>query len=249
MDSILSGLQGTALFVYLDDIVIYASSLSEHKAKFNRLAERLRRANLKLQSSKCSFLRREVAYLGHVISDEGVKPCPTKISAVRNFPRPKNAKSVREFLGLAGYYRRFIDKFSHIAKPLTALLRKDTKFEWSAAQERAFETLRNVLCTEPVLRYPDFSETFHITTDPSGYAVGDILSQGQIGQDRPIAYASRLLHGAELNYSIIEKECLAIIYAVRHFRPYVYGKFFNLITDHQPLVWMHSVKDPSSRFL
>ncbi|CAK9824012.1 Retrovirus-related Pol polyprotein from transposon 297 [Anthophora retusa] len=249
MDSILSGLQGTELFVYLDDIVIYASSLSEHKAKFNRLAERLRRANLKLQPSKCSFLRREVAYLGHIISDEGVKPCPTKISAVKNFPGPKNAKTVREFLGLAGYYRRFINKFSHITKPLTALLRKDTKFEWSAAQERAFETLRNALCTEPVLRYPDFAETFHITTDASGYAVGGILSQGPIGQDRPIAYASRLLHGAELNYSTIEKECLAIIYAVQHFRPYVYGKPFNLITDHQPLVWMHSVKDPSSRLL
>ncbi|CAK9834497.1 Retrovirus-related Pol polyprotein from transposon 412 [Anthophora retusa] len=249
MDSVLSGLQGTEMFVYLDDIVIYASSLSEHHSKFTKLAKRLRKANLKLQPSKCTFLRREVAYLGHIISDEGVKPCPNKISAVKEFPKPKNSKQVREFLGLAGYYRRFIDKFSHISKPLTSLLRKEAKFEWNLPQEKAFETLRTALCTEPVLNYPDFSKPFHITTDASNYAVGAILSQGEIGKDSPIAYASRLLHGAELNYATIEKECLAIIYAVQHFRSYIYGKQFNLITDHQPLVWMNSVKDPSSRLL
>ncbi|CAK9832810.1 Retrovirus-related Pol polyprotein from transposon 17.6 [Anthophora retusa] len=249
MDSVLCGLQGTEMFVYLDDIVIYASSLSEHNSKFNKLAERLRKANLKLQSSKCTFLRREVAYLGHVISEEGVKPCPNKVISVKEFPKPKNTRQVREFLGLAGYYRRFIDKFSHISKPLTLLLRKDAKFEWTLAQDKAFEALRTALCTEPVLCYPDFTKPFHITTDASNYAIGAILSQGEINRDQPIAYASRLLHGAELNYATIEKECLAIIYAVQHFRSYIYGKQFNLITDHQPLVWMNSVKDPSSHLL
>ncbi|CAK9834649.1 Retrovirus-related Pol polyprotein from transposon 17.6 [Anthophora retusa] len=249
MDSVLSGLQGTELFVYLDDIVIYSRSLSEHRDKFNKLADRLRRANLKLQPSKCGFLHREVAYLGHVIGENGVKPCPKKIESVQNYPRPKNAKNVREFLGLAGYYRRFINKFSHISKPLTALLKKENKFTWGSEQENAFSTLRNALCHEPVLQYPNFDEPFHITTDASGHAVGAILSQGEIGSDRPIAYTSRLLQGPELNYSTIEKECLAIIYAVNHFRPYVYGRAFNLITDHRPLIWMNSVKDPSSRLL
>lgn len=188
-----------------------------------------------------------MAYLGHVISEHGVKPCSKRVVAVQDYPRPKNAKGVREFLGLAGYYRRFINQFSHISKPLTTLLKKEEKFSWKEEQERAFVTLRSALCTEPIFQYPNFKEDFHITTDASGYAVGAILSQGEIGRDRPIAYASRLLHGAELNYSTIEKECLAIIYAVNHFRSYVYGRRFNLITDYKPLVWVNSVKDPTSR--
>ncbi|CAK9796615.1 Retrovirus-related Pol polyprotein from transposon 17.6 [Anthophora quadrimaculata] len=247
MDSVLSGLQGNELFVYLDDIVIYASSLSEHKYKFNKLAERLRRANLKLQSSKCGFLHHEVAYLGHVIGETGVRSAPEKVAAVKKFPTPKNTKNIREFLGLAGYYRRFIDKFSQISKPLESLLRKDVKFIWEKDQQRAFDTLRTALCSEPLLQYPDFQKQFNITTDASGYALGAVLSQGEIASDKPIAYASRLLQGAEINYSTIEKECLAIIYAVQHFRPYIYGRRFNLITDHRPLVWMNSVKDPTSR--
>jgi len=129
MDRVLSGLQGTTLFVYLDDIVIYARSLQEHERKFNQLAERLRNANLRLQPDKCEFLRREVTYLGHVIREDGVKPDPKKIEAVSNFPRPKNAKNVKQFLGLAGYYRRFIPDFSKTAKPLTTLLKKDEPFK------------------------------------------------------------------------------------------------------------------------
>ena len=131
---------------------------------------------------------------------------------MRDFPTPKNVKNVCEFLGLAGYYRRFIDKFSQISKPLASLLKKDTEFHWGPDQQRAFETLRAALCSESILQYPDFSKPFNITTDASGSAIGAVLSQGEIGHDRPIAYASRLLQGAELNYSTIEKECLAIIY-------------------------------------
>ena len=147
----------------------------------------------------------------NLFSDDGVKPCPKKIAAVQQFPTPKNAKNVREFLGLAGYYRRFIDKFSHIAKPLAALLKKGAEFRWGPDQERAFATLQSALCSEPVLQYPDFSKPFNITTNASGCAVGAVFSQGEIGKDRPIAYASRLLQGAELNYSTIEKEYLAIV--------------------------------------
>lgn len=249
MDAVLTGLQGTELFVYLDDIVIYARSLSEHREKFEKLARRLRKANLKLQPSKCAFLQKEVAYLGHRISEDGVRPSVEKLQAVKQFPTPKNVREVREFLGLAGYYRRFIDSYSRISKPLTNLLKKDHGFDWDKDQERAFTTLRDALCKEPVLAYPNFDLEFNVTTDASGYAVGAVLSQGKIGTDRPIAYASRLLNGAELNYSTIEKECLALVYAVQHFRPYLYGRKFNLITDHRPLVWMNSVKDPTSRLL
>ena len=143
MDNVLSGLQGTELFVYFDDIVIYARSLEEHRYKVNKLAEHLREANLKLQPSKCGFLHREIAYLGHIISDDGVKPCPKKIAAIQQFSTPKNAKNMREFLGLAGYCRQFIDKFSHIAKPLAALLKKGAEFRWRPDQECAFTTLQS----------------------------------------------------------------------------------------------------------
>jgi len=247
MDNVLSGLQGNELFVYMDDIVIYARSLKEHEIKFNRLMARLRDANLKLQPDKCEFLRKEVAYLGHIISEKGVKPDPNKIKAVTNFPVPRNPKNIKQFLGLVGYYRRFIPQFSKIAKPLTDLLKKDRPFKWETQQTNAFNILRESLCTEPILQYPDFIQPFILTTDASGYAIGGVLSQGKIGKDLPISYVSRVLNKAEQNYSTIEKECLAIIYCTNHFRPYLYGKKFTIITDHKPLVWLHSIKDPSSR--
>jgi len=249
MDQVLSGLQGTELFVYLDDIVLYASSLREHEIKFKKLAERLRKANLRLQPDKCEFLRKEVTYLGHVIGENGVRPDPKKIEAVENFPRPHNPKAIKQFLGLAGYYRRFLPDFSKTARPLTNLLKKDTEFEWTDAQELAFSSLKNSLCSEPLLQYPDFTQPFLVTTDASKYAIGGILSQGEIGKDRPIAYTSRLLNAAEQNYSTIEKELLAIVYSVNYFRPYLYGHKFNLVTDHRPLVWLESVKDPTSRLV
>ena len=249
MDQVLSGLQGTELFVYLDDIVLYASSLQEHRVKFDKLAKRLREANLMLQPDKCEFLRKEVGYLGHIISDTGVKPDPAKIQAVKEFPRPQHAKNIKQFLGLSGYYRRFVPNFSKIARPLTELLKKDVHFIWKEEQEQAFVQLRDALCTEPILQYPDFTRSFVVTTDASGFAVGGILSQGPIGKDLPIAYTSRLLNAAEKNYSTIEKELLAIVYCVNHFRPYLYGREFQLVTDHKPLVWLHSVKDPTSRLV
>lgn len=247
MDLVLSGMQGSEIFVYLDDIVLYSSSLTEHAIKFKKLAARLREANLRLQPDKCEFLRKEVIYLGHIIGKNGVRPDPGKIDAVQNFPIPKNAKNIKQFLGLAGYYRRFIKNFSKIAKPLTNLLKKDINFKWSEREQESFNILRDALCQEPILQYPDFTQPFLLTTDASGTAIGAILSQGQIGKDQPISYASRVLNDAEKNYSTIEKELLAIIYAVQHFRPYLYGKKFKLITDHKPLTWLHRLKDPTSR--
>ena len=132
----LSGLQGVELFVYLDDIVIYSRSLHEHEIKFNNLMERLKQARLRLQPDKCEFLRHEVSYLEHIISEDGVKPDPKKIEAVSKFPRSKKAKNIKQFLGLAGYYRRFIPNFSKITKPLTQLLKKDIPFKWSEDQKK-----------------------------------------------------------------------------------------------------------------
>ncbi|XP_011859426.1 PREDICTED: uncharacterized protein LOC105556922 [Vollenhovia emeryi] len=247
MDNVLTGLQGNELFVYMDDIVIYARSLQEHAVKLNKLMTRLRNANLKLQPDKCEFLRKEVAYLGHIIGADGVRPDPGKIKSIQLFPQPRNQKNIKQFLGLVGYYRRFIPQFSKIAKPLSDLLKKDTPFNFQQKHIEAFDTLRNCLCTEPILQYPDFNQPFVLTTDASGYAIGGILSQGKIGKDLPIAYVSRVLNKAEQNYSVIEKECLAIVYCTNHFRPYLYGQKFTIVTDHKPLIWLYSIKDPSSR--
>jgi len=153
--------------------------------KFHRLMKRLSEANLFLQPDK--FLKREVIYLGHIITENGVRSDPKKIIAVKNFPTPKTRKNIKQFLGFAGYYRRFIENFSKIAKLLSDLTKQSVTFEWKQEQQEAFDKLRNILCAEPILQYPNFNEPFVITTDASGYAIRAILSQGKIGSDLPIA--------------------------------------------------------------
>lgn len=192
MFEIFHGLIGKGLFIYIDDFVIYAKTLEEHERLFNEVMNRLRRAKLKLNPRKCLLLRREVLFLGHILSREGVRPDPKKIEAVKNFPVLKDMKNVRQFSGLVGYYRRFIKNFGKIAKPLTKLLQKEVSFVWDEAAQVAFDKLKEILCTAPLLQYPDFTKPFLINTDASGYALGAVLSQGEIGKDRPIAYASRV---------------------------------------------------------
>jgi hypothetical protein len=249
MNSVLSGLTGSRCFVFLDDIVIYAKSLVEHDAKLREVFARLRKYNLKLQPDKCEFLRKEVNYLGHVISEEGCRPDPAKVTVVENFPRPENERQLKSFLGMIGYYRRFIPNFSRIAAPLHALLKKGAKFEWTMEQENAFQHLKDKITSKPILQYPDFTKEFILTTDASNQGLGAILSQGEIGKDLPVAYASRNLNNAEKNYSTTEKELLAIVWGIKHFRPYLYGRKFKVASDHKPLTWIMSVKDPGSRLM
>ena len=249
MNLVLMGLQDSELLVYLDDVIIFAADLEEHAKKVKRLFERLKAAKLSLQPDKCEFLATEVEYLGHVIDENGVRPDPKKTEAVRNFPKPKNKTNIRQFLGLAGYYRRFIEGFSSRARALSDLLKKTVAFEWTEKHQQSFEDLKNALCTAPVLQHPDFEKPFILTTDASYYAVGAVLSQGKVGEDRPIAYMSRMMKPAERNYGTTEKECLAIIYAILHYRPYLYGHEFTLICDHEPLKWIDSVKPPVQRLL
>ena len=204
---------------------------------------------MKLQPDKCEFLRKEVLYLGHVIGSTGVKPDEKRVKAVRDYPEPRTTRELKGFLGLAGYYRRFVPNFSKIAKPLTELLKRNVPYKWDDRTDTAFCTLKSILTTEPLLQYPDFTRPFVLTTDASNEAIGAVLSQGPVGKDLPIAYASRTLLNAEKNYPTIEKELLAIVWACKHFRPYLYGRKFTIVTDHRPLTWIFSVKDPSSRLL
>ncbi|XP_039761835.1 uncharacterized protein LOC120634993 [Pararge aegeria] len=249
MNTALSGLQGIQCFVYLDDIVIYSYDLDTHMRNLSNIFDRLRKFHLKLQPDKCEFLRREVSYLGHIITDEGVKPNPEKTRAVEEFPIPKRPKDIKSFLGLVSYYRRFIPNLSKIAKPLTTLLKKDISFVWGNEHQLAFEHLKNALISAPILAYPDFTKPFLLTCDASNFAISAILSQGSVGNDRPIAYASRTLNKAECNYSVTEKECLAIIFGTKTFRPYLYGHKFTIVTDHRPLKWLFNCKEPGSKLV
>ncbi|KAL4134764.1 hypothetical protein QTP88_006479 [Uroleucon formosanum] len=247
MNTVLTGLNGLKAFVYLDDIIIYALNITDHSKKLEEVFKKLREFNLKLNPSKCSFMRKEVNYLGHVITDKGVKPDPQKIKCVLGFPIPTNTKELKSFLGLSGYYRRFVPNYGQTSKPLTALLKKDAQFSWSDLCQEAFEKLKSTLTQEPLLQYPDFTKAFNLTCDASNFAIGCVLSQGPIGQDAPIAYASRNLNKAEQNYNTTEKELCAIVWGVKQFRPYLLGQKFTIITDHRALTWLFNIKDPGSR--
>lgn len=249
MNSVLAGIQNFRCFVYIDDIVIHGSDLDTHNKRLIEVFQRLYEHNLKIEPDKCEFLRKEVMYLGHLITDEGVKPDPKKIEAITNYPQLQNVKDVRAFLGLSGYYRRFIPDFSKITKPLTNLLKSENSFKWTYLEQTAFNTLKRLLTSEPILKFPDFEQPFLLATDASDFAIGSVLSQGEIGKDHPIAYASRSLNKAESNYSVIERELLAIVWSVKHFRPYLFGRKFKVLSDHRPLKWLFNVSDPSSRLV
>jgi len=178
-------------------------NLEDHNKRLEEELQRLRENNLKLQPDKCKFLRKETIYLGHIISENGISPDPSKLTAIKEFPTPKKVKDIQSFIGLAGYYRKFIADFSKVAKPLTKLMKKTEKFEWTAEQQNAFKTLKEKLMTAPGFIYPDFTEEFIVITDVSAFAIGAVLSQGKVGNDRPIAYASRVLSRAEQNYNTI----------------------------------------------
>ncbi|PNF18384.1 hypothetical protein B7P43_G12483 [Cryptotermes secundus] len=249
MNNVLSELIGNRCLVYMDDILIIGETLEEHNSKLRAVFEKLHESNLKIEPDKCEFLKEELSYLGHIVTAEGVKPDDKKIEAVVKFPIPQSQKDVKSFLGLAGYYRKFIADFSAIARPLTNLLKKENEWNWTEKEQTSFDLLKIKLTNTPLLQYPDFSKPFILTTDASGYAIGAILSQGKLGQDKPIAYASRTLNKAELNYATVEKELLAIVWACKHFRPYLLGRKFQIVTDHKGLTWIFNVKDPSSRLM
>lgn len=249
MNNVLIGLNNKQCFVYLDDIVIYGSDLQNHNEKLINVFTRLREHNLKLQPDKCEFLKDSCHYLGHVISKDGVKPNPDKIESIKQIPRPKNPKHIKMFLGMTGYYRKFIQDFATIAKPLTILLKNDVEFKWSETQEKAFQTLKETLIKEPLLQYPKFTIPFVLTCDASNVGIGGVLSQIIDGKDLPVAYYSRTLNKAEQNYSTSEKELLAIVNSVEKYRPYLYGRTFTIFTDHKALQWLFNCKNPSSKLV
>lgn len=247
MNTVLLGLQGYKCFIYMDDIVVYGENLESHNSKLVEILARLRLHGLKLQPSKCNFLCKEIVFLGHKITSEGIKPDDEKIRAVKEFPVPKNHKDVKSFLGLLSYYRKFISNLSNLAEPINRLLKKGQKFEWSVKCQQSFDELKSLLMSSPILQYPDFSKKFVITTDASNVAIGAVLSNED--KNLPIAYASRILNAAERRYSTVERELLAIVWAIKHFKPYIYGREFLVHSDHKPLVYLFNLTNSSDRLM
>lgn len=239
MNGVLRGLTWITCLVYLDDIVIFTrGGLERHIVQVAAVLERLSVAGLTLKLKKCVFAARSMVYLGHLLSGEGVRPVERLTYAVAEFPRPNDATEVKRFVHLAGYYRKFVDSFGSIVAPLTRLLKKDVEWQWTEEQQFAFERVKAALTAKPLLVYPNFAMPFRVVTDASKVGLGACLMQDQGRGWQPIAYASKVNSEAESKYSITELECLAVVWAVKLFRPYVYGRRFEIVTDHAALKWL-----------
>ncbi|GFY06605.1 retrovirus-related Pol polyprotein from transposon 17.6 [Trichonephila clavipes] len=228
METVLGGLTYEACLVYLDDIIIVGRSFEEHLKNIRRVLQKLKEANLKLSPSKCHLFWREVTYLGHISSAEGVRTDPDKISAVKDWNCPSDVHQLRSFLGLCTYYRKFVKNFSTIVRPLHKLTEAKQKFIWTVYCNNAFNKLKDTLTSAPILAYPEIGKQFILDTDASHESIGAVLSQEIDGQERVIVYFSKRLSKPDRNYCVTRKELLAIVKAVEHFHPYLYGRRFLL---------------------
>ncbi|GFU32495.1 retrovirus-related Pol polyprotein from transposon 412 [Trichonephila clavipes] len=218
-------------------------TFEEHLQNIRKVLSKLSDANLKLNPSKCKFFQKEVNYLGHIISAEGVRTDPEKVSAVKNWKRPENLRELRSFLGLCTYYRKFVKGFSNIARPLHKLTESKQKFQWTKECEDSFLQLKEALTSSPILIYPQPDKPFILDTDASNESVGAVLSQEIDGQERVVAYWSKCLSKPERNYCVTRKELLAIVKAIEHFHHYLYGQKFLLRTDHASLTWLMNFRN------
>ncbi|UYV74425.1 K02A2.6-like, partial [Cordylochernes scorpioides] len=234
MDRVLSGIGG--VICYIDDVLIATASIEEHLALLKTIFARLAKYNIKLKKEKCLFLQKEIEYLGHLVTEEGIRPLDHKVQAIQKAKTPTNISELRSFLGLVNFYGKFIPNLPELLKPLHELLHKKRPWVWTKECGEAIDKCKNSITSERVLVPYDATLPLCLATDASQIGVGAVLSHIIEGQERPIMFASRTLSVAERNYSQIEKEALAIIYGVTKFHQFIYGRKFILITDHKPLV-------------
>jgi len=232
MEKVLHGLLSKICLVYLDDVIIFGKNFNEILNNLKMVFFRLRLANLKINPKKCVLLKKHVKYLGHIVSSEGIMTDPEKIAAVKEWPIPHTKKQLRSFLGFSSYYRKFIKGFSSLAKPL-----------YKEECQSAFDQLKCVLSSSPILSFPKEEEEFILDTDASNIGIGAVLSQRQEGKEKVIAYYSRVLNKPERNYCVTRRELLAIVDSLKFFRHYLLGRKFLIRTDHASLKWLMSFRE------
>ncbi|XP_076065323.1 uncharacterized protein LOC143039330 [Oratosquilla oratoria] len=233
---------------YLDDVVVYSDTWQDHLDRLTLLFDKLVSANLVLNLTKCEFVQAKVHYLGYVIGQGELAPPQAKVEAILRIPVPQTKKEIRSFVGTIAFYRMFIYNFSSLIAPLTNLLKKGAKFQWTESCNTAFVQAKSLLCTAPVLQAPDFSKPFSLYCDASNIGVGAVLLQAKDTVDHPVSYFSRKLNVAQKNYSTIEKELLSIILALKHFDVYIpVGANVTVFTDHHPLKYIQKFKEKNLR--
>ncbi|GFV95492.1 retrovirus-related Pol polyprotein from transposon 297 [Trichonephila clavipes] len=229
----------------MDDVIITSPLFNEHIDHLNQVFTLLRDAGLTLNKDKCHFARDKLKYLGLIISKEGIETDNSKVKAIDEMKPPKNKKEVPKFLGMAGWYQKFIPHYADICVPLYRLKKKGAKFNWSMEAQDAFNKVKRALTEAPVLQLPNFQEQFNWCTDASGFGIGAVLNQ----KHRPIAFASRTLNKAERNYIVTERECLVVIWALNKFKTYFGSLPVKVITDHAVLTKLTNGKNLSSRMI
>jgi len=244
MAHVLGDYIGKICLCYLDDVIIFGRTQKELLDRLDQVLQRLHEFGLKVKPSKCVLFRTEIKFLGHLVSAAGMQPLPDKVSAITDWPTPHCLRDVRAFYGHVGYYRRFIEGFATVAEPLTRLTRKGTKFFWSSEADEAFARLKTAMLEVPTLAFPCPDRPCILDTDSSDVAYGSVLSQLVDGQERPIAFFSRVMSQAQQNYCSTRRELLAVIASLQHFRHYLLNVPVILRTDHHSLKWLRTFKKP-----
>ena len=220
---------------YLNDIIIFSKTEEEYLEHLEIIFNRLREAGLKLKLQKCSFFKKHIQYLGYLILDEGIQPLPEKLESIAKMPVPKNAKQVKQFLGLVGYYRKFVPRFADISRILTKLTPKDEEFKWTPECDQCFHMLKDYLQEAPILRYTDPAASYTLYTDASKYAYAGVLTQRQDDTNQPVAYVSGLFRGSQLNWAALTKKAYAIYMSVKKLSFYLDSARITVRSDHLPL--------------
>lgn len=247
MNIAFSGLPPEQAFLYMDDLIVIGCSEQHHLNNLKNVFQTCQKYNLKLNPIKCQFFKHEVTFLGHKCTENGLLPDDSKLRALHKYPIPIDKDAVRRFVAFCNYFRRFIPNFAGTAQCLNKLTRKEVEFIWTDCCQHAFESLKSCLSNPPILQYPDFKKEFIITVDASKVACGAVLAQLHGNIELPISYNSKTFTRGEQNKPTIVQELLAIYYAIKAFRPYIFGVNFRVKSDHKPLIYLFKLKDPSSK--
>ena len=245
MDAVLAGLKWNTLLVYIDDILVFSPTFEDHVRDVNSVLDRLLDANITLKPSKCNVFQRELLYLGHLVSADGIRPDPKKVQAIIEMPEPVDVTTVRSFIGCCSFYRSYIKNFAQICHPLYELTKDGTPFNMGAAEKESFQKIKQALANSPILNHPNFDIPFIIETDSSGTGLGSCLIQRYNNKTHVIQYISRTLQPCERKWHIRELEALAILWACEMFRVYVVSTEFTVETDHESLQWLMKLEKPA----